>query len=114
VLGDGTPVTVDPSMIQVVEESREGWTVATEGGVSVALDLTVDDVLRREGLARELIRTINDQRKQLDLQLSDRIRLELAIDGQLERAVADHRETICRETVEVGGHAARIRIEVNR
>ena len=129
VLGDGTPVTVDPSMVQIVEESREGWTVATEGGVSVALDLTVDDVLRREGLARELIRTINDQRKQLDLQLSDRIRLELAIDGQLERAVADHRETICRETlatditdgaasggafVEVGGHAARIRIEVNR
>lgn len=128
-LADGTEVTVEPSMVQVVEESREGWTVATEGGVSVAVDLTVDDELRREGLARELIRTINDLRKQADLELSDRITVETACDGQLKQALAEHRDTVARETlataitegsasggafVEVGSHAARVRLEVQR
>ncbi len=126
-LADGSEVTVEPSMVQVTEESREGWTVATEGEVSVALDLTIDDALRREGLARELIRTINDLRKQADLALADRIAVEIACDGQLKQALAEHRDVVARETlavsmtegaasggafVEVGGHAARIRLEV--
>ncbi|WP_370324467.1 isoleucine--tRNA ligase [Euzebya sp.] len=126
-LPDGSTVEVTGTMVQVVEESREGWQVATDAGVTVALDLTVDEALRREGLARELIRTVNDLRKRQGLELSDRIRVEVAADGRLKQAVADHRTAICREVlatgiadgpasggafVEVGGHAARVRLEV--
>ncbi|MGI9016664.1 MAG: isoleucine--tRNA ligase [Euzebya sp.] len=124
---DGQAHTVQPEMIQIIEESREGWQVATESGTTVALNLHVDEVLRREGLARELIRTVNDLRKSQGLQLSDRIRVEAAVDGQLQQALADHRRTICTETlatdihdgpasggafVEVAGHAARLRLDV--
>ncbi|HUG84057.1 MAG TPA: isoleucine--tRNA ligase, partial [Euzebya sp.] len=94
-------VQVTPAMVQVVEEAREGWQVAAEGGTTIALDLSLDDGLRREGLARELVRTVNDLRKQHGLQLDDRIRLEVAVDGQLRQAVEDHRSAIMRDTLAV-------------
>ena len=53
-----------------------------EGGYAVALDTTLDDDLRLEGIARELVRALNDLRKALDLELSDRIRVDLHADGE--------------------------------
>lgn len=125
-LADGQRVTVASAMVQIIEESREGWQVATEGEISVALEVTLDDALRREGLARDLVRTVNDLRKQQGFHFSDRVVLEAAVDGPLEQALRDHRAVICAETlatdivhgratggwfVEVGGHAARLKLE---
>ncbi len=124
---DGEPVTVTPSQVQVQEESRSGWQVARDGPYSIALDLEVGADLRREGLARELVRALNDLRKRLGLALDDRVRVELAADDDVGAAVDEHAETIAAETlavelgrgpadggepVDVGGQAVRVRLEV--
>ena len=71
-LGD-VVITLDD--LVVTESPREGWAVTSENGESVALDLELDDALIRAGLARELIRTIQEARKTTGLDVSDRIAL---------------------------------------
>ncbi|MFA5786431.1 MAG: isoleucine--tRNA ligase [Actinomycetota bacterium] len=89
------PVTVDLSSeavtltaeeIQVIEEPRTGWHLASDGPYSVALDLEISPDLRLEGMARELVRAIQDLRKEAGLALEDRI--ELCVSGSPEVTTA--------------------------
>jgi isoleucyl-tRNA synthetase len=64
---DGTPVLLDQSMISITDKQTTGWQLCADGAWSVALDLTMDDELRRAGLAREFVRLVNDRRKQAGL-----------------------------------------------
>ncbi len=96
---DGQPVTLAPDMLIVNEEAREGWQVASDSGTSVALDLSVDPPLRREGLARELVRALNDLRKARGLALSDRVALQLDAGGELAVAITEHGERIQRDVL---------------
>ncbi|HWB70772.1 MAG TPA: isoleucine--tRNA ligase [Egibacteraceae bacterium] len=122
----GEPVRVTADQVQVLEEPRSGWQVVADGPYSVALDLAVDAALRREGLARELVRTVNELRKRLGFALDDRVRVELEVDGELAATVDEHAETIAAEvlavelrrgaavdgeSVEVGGQDLRVRLE---
>src|SRR5207247_2143376 len=70
---EGEPITLSPEDVDLVQETKEGWGVASEGGLTVALDLEVTRELRLEGLARELIRFVQDARKAAGLEVSDRI-----------------------------------------
>jgi isoleucyl-tRNA synthetase len=96
---DGETVTVTADQVDVIEEPRTGWQVASEAGYSVALDLEIDDVLRREGLARELVRALNDLRKRQGLALDERITLEIGADGDVATAVDEHRDWIAGEVL---------------
>lgn len=91
----------------VLEEPRTGWTVASDAGYSVALGVTIDRALRLEGLARELVRALNDLRRRLDPAIDRRITLRIDVDGDLAAAVDAHREAIAADVlavdVEVGG-----------
>ena len=80
---DGEEVRVTPDMVEVVETPRTGWAVAREGGTSFALDTEVDVHLRLEGAGRELVRAVNDLRKQADLALDDHIRVTVGVDDEL-------------------------------
>ena len=75
----GEVVRLDPDSVQLIESPVSGWQVCTDGGCGVALDLAVDDGLRREGLARELARGLNDLRKRLGCEIADRVRLDVAV-----------------------------------
>ena len=109
-------VTVTLDMVELVETARPGWEVATQAGFSFALDTTLTRDLEIEGVARELVRAVNDLRKTADLQLDDRIALhvaiqpaalsdELAAAGWLEHLA---RETLANETMEaLDGHVDR-------
>jgi isoleucyl-tRNA synthetase len=77
------PVELGPDEVGVVEEPVTGWRVVREGPVSVALDLEVTPELRGEGLARELVRAVQDLRKAADLAVDDRI--ELAVKARRRR-----------------------------
>ncbi|MEY3019976.1 MAG: hypothetical protein RLZZ272_960 [Actinomycetota bacterium] len=79
-LVDGATVVVTPEMVEVVETPRTGWAIAADGNVSVALDTTLTPELELEGAARELVRAINDRRKALALDLTDRIVLGIDLD----------------------------------
>lgn len=93
------PVTLSPEDVDLAQETPEGWGVATEGGVTVALELEVTPELRLEGLARELVRLVQDARKEAGLQVSDRIELGLAVEGELARALSTHRAFVAAETL---------------
>jgi isoleucyl-tRNA synthetase len=76
---DGDTVTVDTTMVEVVETPRTGWSLAADAATSFALDTELDDDLRLEGAARELVRAVNDLRKAADLELDARIELHLQV-----------------------------------
>ncbi len=82
-----------------MQETLEGWGVASEGGLTVALELEITPELRREGLARELVRVVQDSRKAAGLRVSDRIALGVAAEGAVAAAFAEHRDWIASETL---------------
>ena len=87
--------------VEVRAGHHEEFAVAQEGGWAVALDLEVDDALRNEGVARELARELNDLRKQLDLRITDRIRVQVAAGPRVTAALAAHRAWVAGEVLAV-------------
>jgi isoleucyl-tRNA synthetase len=97
----GESVTVSPDEVELTQRVRAGWGVASEGGVTVALDLEITDELRREGLARELIRLVQDARKAASLDVTDRIALGVESSGEVAAALDEHRSYVTGETLAV-------------
>ncbi|MDQ4068692.1 MAG: isoleucine--tRNA ligase, partial [Actinomycetota bacterium] len=88
-----------PDDVEVRADRHEDFAVAQEGGWAVALDLELDDDLRLEGLARELVRDLNDLRKQRDLALSDRISLTVEAGPRLTAALEAHRQWVMAQVL---------------
>ena len=97
--GDGPAVSIGPGDVALSQDVRAGYGVATEGGVTVALELEVTPELRREGVARELVRTIQEARKDAGLEVTDRIELGVETSGEPAAALAAHRDEIAEETL---------------
>jgi isoleucyl-tRNA synthetase len=96
---DGREHTLSADDINLVMEPLEGYQVEAEAGHAVALELELDDELRREGLAREVVRAVQEARKQAGLEVSDRISLELGGDDELLDAAREHESYIAGETL---------------
>jgi isoleucyl-tRNA synthetase len=106
VAGESEPVELLPSEVVVETREREGFAVAQEGGLVVALDTELDDDLLREGLARDLVRVINDMRKSAGFDVSDRITTYVTLEGPedgdrmlAEGALQSFRDYIAAETL---------------
>jgi isoleucyl-tRNA synthetase len=97
----GTAIPVAPTDVDLAQEVMEGWGVASEGGVTVALELEVTRELRLEGIARELVRALQDARKAAGLAISDRIVAGLTVDGEVADALEAHRPLIAAEVLAV-------------
>ena len=97
IAGDDVRLSADD--VDLTQETREGWGVSAAGGLTVALDLELTRELRLEGLARELVRAVQDARKAAGLEVSDRISLGLVVSGELAEATAEHSAYICGETL---------------
>ena len=82
---DGESLTVTPADFIITSEDMPGWLVTTEGKLTVALDITVSEELKREGVARELVNRIQNIRKEADFAVTDKIRVEI----EAKEAVAD-------------------------
>ena len=98
---DGERVTLGPDEVEVVETPRTDWHVATDGAVTVAFDLEITPELRRAGQARDLIRWIQQTRKDIGLQVTDRVNLSWYATGELADAILEHRDAIAREVLAV-------------
>jgi isoleucyl-tRNA synthetase len=98
---DGTPHALESGDLEIIEESAGELVVASDEGCTIALDPTIDESLRLEGLARELVNRIQRQRKDSGLAVTDRI--ELGVFGGLDvvRALDAHRDYVARETLAV-------------
>jgi isoleucyl-tRNA synthetase len=96
---DGEALAIEPNDLLVESSAAEGFACAEEGGFLVGLDTTLDDGLRREGLARELVRAVQDARKQAGLEVADRIVLSVEGDDAVMAALAEHRDYLMSETL---------------
>jgi isoleucyl-tRNA synthetase len=96
---DGKDHTLSADDVNLVMEPLEGYQLEAEAGHAVALELDLDDELRREGLAREVVRAVQEARKQAGLEVSDRISLELSGDDELLEAAREHEAYIAGETL---------------
>ncbi|HEV2998863.1 MAG TPA: DUF5915 domain-containing protein, partial [Solirubrobacteraceae bacterium] len=97
----GRDHTLRPEDLLLTMRPIEGYGVEREGSHAVALDLTIDDDLRREGRAREIVHAIQNARKSAGLEVADRITLRLEGDPALVEAVAAHQEYVLGETLAV-------------
>jgi isoleucyl-tRNA synthetase len=95
----GQELTIEPADLLVESASAEGLACAEEGGYLVGLDTRLDDELRREGLARELVRAVQDARKQAGLEVADRIALLIEGDATVAAALQQHRDYVMNETL---------------
>src|SRR5690606_36814880 len=97
---EGEPVEVSAEEVLITEQPREGWTVAGESGETVALDLEITPELQRAGLAREVVRLVQDARKSSGLEISDRIALTWsATDPVTAKALTEHARSIASEVL---------------
>jgi isoleucyl-tRNA synthetase len=96
---EGEQVSLIAGDADVITEDIPGWVVATEGNLTVALDVTITDQLRDEGLARELVNRIQNIRKDKDFEVTDKIRLEIEKNNGLTTALSNNYSYICSETL---------------
>ena len=92
-------VSLGPEDVLIETHSAEGYSCGEDAGFLTALDTTLDDALLREGIARELIRTVQDARKQAGLQVSDRIVLGISGSAGVTESLAEHRDYLMDETL---------------
>ena len=96
-------VPIEPDDVIVTETPREGWAVAREGE-TVALDLTLTDELVRAGLAREVVRLVQEARKASGYDVSDRIELAWSAIGELATALREHQQSVADEVLATRVH----------
>ncbi|MFJ4008755.1 isoleucine--tRNA ligase [Streptomyces sp. NPDC090026] len=96
----GETIALSPEEVIITETPREGWSVASDAGATVALDLEITPGLRRAGLARDAIRLIQEARKNSGLDVADRIALRwTSTDAEVASALAEHAELIADEVL---------------
>ena len=85
--------------VEIQTEDIPGWTVATEGHMTIALDIHVSEELKQEGIAREFINKIQNLRKDNDFEVTDRINLLILKHEKINDAVINHKDYICTQTL---------------
>ena len=80
--------------VEIISEDMPGWNVASEGRVTVALDITITEALKCEGVARELIKRIQNYRKTAGFEVTDRIQICLESNAETDEAVKQYADYI--------------------
>ena len=96
---DSEDIILEPSDLEIISEDIEGWLVASENGVTVALDIQLNDTLINEGICRELVNRIQTLRKESGLLVTDKINLKIKKDIILEKAIFENQNYILTETL---------------
>ena len=95
----GEQVILELSDFEIETADIPGWLVATENGITVALDVTLNDQLIEEGIAREFVNRIQNIRKDSGLEVTDRIKLSISSHDKIDRAINNNLNYICSETL---------------
>ena len=96
---NGTPAEIEAGEVEIYSEDIPGWVVANEGVLTVALDVTITDELRREGIARELVSKIQNIRKSSGFEITDRIAVTISSDENSDAAIEEHKAYICNQVL---------------
>ncbi|WP_282069723.1 isoleucine--tRNA ligase [Olleya namhaensis] len=96
---NGKSITLQRGDVEITSQDIEGWLVANEGSITVALDVTISPELKEEGIARELVNRIQNLRKDSGFEVTDRISVQLQEDENIVKAVQANLEYIKAETL---------------
>ncbi|WP_299102448.1 isoleucine--tRNA ligase [uncultured Winogradskyella sp.] len=96
---NGKKINLGLDDVEITSQDIEGWLVANEGALTVALDVTINEELRKEGIARELVNRIQNLRKDSGFEVTDRIDVQLQNDSQVAAAIVSNEAYIKSETL---------------
>ena len=96
---EGEEIILEPTDLEIISEDIEGWLVASEKGITVALDIKLNERLINEGICRELVNKIQTLRKDSGLQVTDKIILKIQKDNIIEKAIFENQNYILNETL---------------
>ncbi|MDE7135488.1 MAG: isoleucine--tRNA ligase, partial [Muribaculaceae bacterium] len=126
---DGVPAVIDASDVEIFSEDIPGWLVANEGNVTIALDVTITDELKQEGIARDIVNRIQNIRKSRGYDITDRINLTFEHNPDADSAVtnfddyikgqvlannvvlADNVDAADDETLDIDGLILKVKVE---
>ncbi|MBT8091855.1 MAG: isoleucine--tRNA ligase, partial [Gammaproteobacteria bacterium] len=98
---EGQPIALQDDDVLIETHSAEGFSCEADAGYLTALDTTLNDELISEGVAREIVRSVQDARKQAGLEVSDRITLGISGSEAVEAAIRTHRNYVMSETLAI-------------
>ena len=96
---DGADAVIETSDVDIFSEDIPGWLVANEGRLTVALEVTLTEDLRREGIARELVNRIQNLRKSSGFEITDKISITISKNPQTDDAVTEYKDYICNQVL---------------
>ncbi|MBU3658970.1 MAG: isoleucine--tRNA ligase [Flavobacteriales bacterium] len=96
---EGLEIALDLTDFEITAQDIPGWLVASENGLTVALDITISDSLKSEGIAREIVNRIQNLRKDSGLDVTDRIVLSIETSAFVQAATASNKDYICAEVL---------------
>lgn len=96
---DGQEAVVELGDVEIISEDIPGWLVANEGRLTVALDITITDELKKEGIARELVNRIQNIRKSNNYDIVDKIKVVLQSDSRTDEAVNEYKTYIANQVL---------------
>lgn len=95
----GQEVSLERADVEIISEDIPGWLVANEGRLTVALDITVTDDLRKEGLARELVNRVQNLRKSSGFDITDKIHISILSQEEMNAAIQDYKDYISNQVL---------------
>ncbi|MFT5859267.1 MAG: isoleucyl-tRNA synthetase [Flavobacteriaceae bacterium] len=98
---NGEAITLDIADFDITAQDIPGWTVSSAGGLTVALDVTLSDELKSEGIARELINRVQNLRKDSGLEVTDKIEITIDTTQLIQDAIESNKEYVCNEVLAV-------------
>ena len=96
---EGTVIELDLNDFEILAQDIPGWLVSTEGNITVALDITISEELKAEGIARELVNRVQNLRKDSGLEVTDKIRLTVDCASEIQSAIAQNEGYVCNEVL---------------
>ncbi|MFT4221734.1 isoleucine--tRNA ligase [Dysgonomonas sp.] len=96
---EGQVATIELADVEIISEDIPGWLVANAGKLTVALDITITDDLRKEGIARELVNRIQNIRKSSGFEITDRISIKISENEQVRDAISDYKDYIASQVL---------------
>ena len=96
---DGQSYSLLLSEVEIISDDIEGWLVVSENGITVALDIHLSDTLINEGIARELVNKIQNERKDADFFVTDNIKITVEENEAIANAINEYKDYICGETL---------------
>jgi isoleucyl-tRNA synthetase len=96
---EGENIKLDEKDVEIITTDIPGWKIASSGEITIALDISINQALKEEGLARDFVNKVQNIRKELDLNVTDNIEIKISSNNEFKSAINNNLNYICSETL---------------